>query len=147
MLIEVNRLKDDTQSTIGAMMIDGNFEGFTLEDTHNEPKVYGETCIPSGEYNITLRTDGNMTQKYAKRYGDTHRGMLWLRDVPNFEYVYIHIGNKSEDTDGCLLVGTSCDSAKGRQFVGGSALKYISTYKKILRAIDNGEEVKIVVRD
>jgi len=33
--------------------------------------------------------------------------MLWLQNVPNFEYVYLHIGNVVENSEGCVLVGDS----------------------------------------
>jgi len=145
MLIELRREQDNGSSTIGVMRIDGIFECFTLEDTFNEPKIYSQTRIPEGEFRILLRDEGGMTKKYSKKYGDEHEGMLWLQDVPNFEYVYIHTGNKHEHTDGCILVGTGCDSNKIRQSVTGSVLKYKKTYAKILKAIKDGEEVTIKI--
>ena len=36
-----------------------------------------------------------------------HKGMLWVRDVPGFEYILIHTGNTDEHTSGCLIVGDS----------------------------------------
>lgn len=143
MNIEVIRLQDDGQSTIGTMSIDGEFECFTLEDTHNEPKIYGKTCIPAGTYEIKLRNEGGMTQKYAARYGNTHKGMIWLQDVPNFKWVYIHIGNDETDTDGCILVGQTCDKDKGT--VGRSRLAYQALNEKILSAMDRGEDIFITV--
>jgi len=145
MLIEVKRLQDNGKSTIGTMSIDKEFEAFTLEDTFNEPKIQNETRIPDGVYRIKLRNEGGMTKKYSAKYGDEHEGMLHLQDVPNFTYVYIHTGNNHEHTDGCILVGTACNSNKNRQTVTGSVLKYKKTYAKILKAIKNGEEVTIKI--
>ena len=145
MIIELDRLQDNGKSTIGVMKIDGIFECFSLEDAFNKPKIYGQTRIPDGEYKIKLRKEGGMTKKYSAKYGDEHEGMLWLQDVKDFEWVYIHTGNKHEDTDGCILIGTGCDSNKMRQNVTGSVLKYKKTYAKILDAMKNGEEVTIKI--
>lgn len=142
MYIQMLRLKDDGKSTIGTFSINGEFETFTLEDTHNEPKVYGKTRIPSGEYKILLRKEGRMNLKYQDRYTE-HRGMLWLQDVPNFEWVYIHVGNTEDDTDGCILLGDTCVARKDNQAVQGSSLAYHAFYKKVIEAMDRGEEITI----
>jgi len=146
MFIQLMRLQDNGKSTIGTMHINGTFECFTLEDTFNEPKIYSKTRIPDGEYDIKLRKEmSKVNTEYYKKYGDDHEGMLWLQDVPNFSYVYIHTGNKHEHTDGCILVGTGCDADKNRQTVNGSVLKYKKTYAKILQAIKDGETVTIQI--
>jgi len=144
MYIQVMRLKDDGKSSIGTLMINGVFECFTLEDTHNEPKIYGKTRIPAGKYNIELRNAGRMTLKYSDRFY-FHKGMLWLRNVENFEYVYIHTGNDEDDTDGCLLLGYGCYSTDNSQSVLKSVAAYIDIYPKIADAILRGEEVTIEI--
>ena len=145
MKLLLDRLKDNKKSTIGILKIDGIWDAFTLEDAYHKEKIYGETRIPEGEYEIILRTEGGMNSAYSKKYGDDHEGMLWLQNVEGFEWVYIHTGNKHEHTDGCILVGTTCDSNDNRQMVGGSVLKYKKTYAKILKAIKRGEEVTIQI--
>ena len=147
MFIRLDRLQDNGSSTIGTLKIDDRFEAFTLEDTHHEKKIYGETRIPAGEYQIKLRQSGGMNGKYQARYGDDHGGMLWLQDVEGFEWVYIHTGNHHEHTDGCILIGENCSSHKARQSVTGSVLKYIKTYAKILEAIKSGDTVTITIKD
>jgi len=82
-----------------------------------------------------------MNAKYDSRY-DFHKGMLWVRDIPNFKYVLIHIGNEPSDTEGCLLLGSTAD--KDKAFVGGSAIAYSEAYKKIVKAFENNEKVYIV---
>ena len=144
MLIEVKRLKDDNESTVGTMHIDGKFQCFVLEDTFNEPKVYGKTRIPEGEYRMELRTEGGMTKRYAEKY-DYHQGMLWIRNVPNFKWVYIHVGNDADDTDGCILLGKTASVLMGNQRVSGSVLAYQDAYPKIANAIYSGEEVTVSI--
>jgi hypothetical protein len=64
-----------------------------------------------------------------------HRGMIWVRDVPGFEFILLHVGNDAEDTEGCPLVG---DQVK-RGFVGQSAAAYRRIYPPIAKAlVDNG---------
>ena len=103
--IRFNEARED--DTIGLLFIGGKFACFILEDEEREEKVPGETRVPAGLYKMELRTEGGMHRKYAERYGKKHKGMLWLRDVPDFKWIYIHIGNKNEHTDGCLLPGNT----------------------------------------
>lgn len=113
---------------------------YTLEDEHRDVKVKGETRIPSGTYSITLRQEGGFHTKYEEKYGKMHKGMLWVRDVPGFEYILIHTGNTDEHTAGCLLVGNTSD-IKG--FVGSSTTAYKRIYPAIAKALESGEAVTI----
>ena len=91
--------------TIGRLFIDDIYFCDTLEDknrdiNHNgkfdnkESKVYGETCIPFGEYEVKVT--------YSPKF---KRELPILLDVPNFEGIRIHRGNYIKDTLGCILVG------------------------------------------
>ena len=143
MNIQIHRLNDDGNSTIGVMYIDSKFQCFTLEDTYNEPKIYGKTRIPAGSYAVELRKEGGMVEKYNNKY-DNHDGMLWLRNVKDFKYVYIHVGNDSDDTDGCILVGRNCIT-QGVQTINGSILAYQEIYPIIQEQIEAGYPVNIEV--
>ena len=102
MEILVDRFISDADTTISRIMVDGKFICFGLEDEYRIDKVVGETRIPAGTYRITLRKRGRHHEHYKKRFADIHRGMLHIRDVPNFEWILIHCGNTDEDTEGCL---------------------------------------------
>jgi len=143
MEITALRLMDDEDATIGAFYINGIGRCFTLEDEEREIKVKGETRVPEGRYRVTLRTEGGFNARYSKKFGSFHKGMLWVRDVPNFEYVLIHIGNTDEDTAGCLLVGTTVK--KG--FLADSTTAYKDIYPEIADALLNGEDVFITYKD
>ena len=143
MNLQLHRLNDDGKSTIGALYLDGKFNCFTLEDTYNEPKVYGKTRIPEGSYSVELRKEGGMVQKYNERY-EGHDGMLWLRNVDNFEYVYIHVGNSDVDSDGCILVGRNCNTTNG-QSINGSVLAYRELYPLVQSQIEAGYPVYMEV--
>ena len=145
MKLTVLRYNSESDYTDGLLFIDDKFECYTLEDESRTEKVYGETCIADGTYPIELRTVGGFNDRYLKKFGsDFHKGMLWVKDVPNFEYILIHIGNTDDDTAGCLLVGTTADKNKG--FIGASTGAYKDLYPKVLEALQRGEEVNITYR-
>jgi len=90
MNITLQRINRGTDSTIGSLFIGAGaglyFHSFTCEDEQRNIKVRNETRIPAGRYEIKLRTEGGFHAKYSNRYPKTHKGMLWLQDVPNFEW-------------------------------------------------------------
>jgi hypothetical protein len=147
----LQRFSSGKTSTLGALFAAyGNDQrqclAMTLEDEHRDVKVPKETRIPAGRYQIKLRNAGGMTERY-KRF-PFHKGMLWLQDVPNFEWVYIHIGNREDQTDGCILVGDGCRlNTAGPGEVSHSEFAYRRVYLDMLKALDAGEEVWIDVRD
>ena len=104
MKLQVVRTQFGTDATNGLLFVNGLFECYTLEDQYQAVKVMHETCIPEGTYDIKFRTVGGFHEKYKKRYGADHYGMLHLQDVPNFTYILIHAGNTDEHTSGCLIV-------------------------------------------
>lgn len=145
MKLDVIRFQFGKDATNGLLFIDDVFECYTLEDQYQEKKVMHETCIPEGEYKIEYRTVGGFHSKYTARYGSFHRGMLWIKQVPGFEYILIHTGNTDEHTSGCLIVGESQnDLDRGKDgFVGSSGVAYKKLYPKVADALDKGEEVTI----
>lgn len=138
----LNRFLKTDEVTLGSIILKGEHQCFTLENTVRDVKVMSETAIPTGVYEIGLRTGGYMTTSYKSRFKN-HQGMLWLQNVDNFEWIYIHIGNKPKDTDGCILVGYSCDATSN--FIGHSTDAYLSLYKKITTCLNSGERVFIEV--
>ena len=141
MKLDVLRYNSQDDYTGSIFMIDKSFECFALEDEHRDVKVKGETRIPDGEYKVEFRNVGGFDKRYQAKFGDFHKGMLWVKDVPGFEYILIHIGNDEDDTAGCLLLGSTADANKG--FIGGSTGAYKKAYAKISHAILRGEEVLI----
>ena len=85
--------------TIGRLYVNDQYYCNTLEppvrDYENgEEKVYGNSAIPKGEYEIIYRYSGSFI-----------RYMPYLKNVPYFTGVMIHTGNTVKDTKGCILVG------------------------------------------
>lgn len=148
MIVSVDRQKEYNGSTISILKINGIDMGYMLEDGHNDPKVYGETRIPAGVYNIGFRKVGGFHRRYTERFGDMHKGMLELQDVPGFKYILIHTGNTKEHTHGCLLCGAYYEE-KGEDgfFIGSSRTTYKRIYPKIAEAIEKGEICQIRIKD
>lgn len=142
------RFSDNGESTLGLLYIDGKFECYIIEDTYHTIKIKGKTRIPSGTYKLELRNDGGKTKKYKKRFPDMHVGMLWLRNIQDFTYVYIHIGNSAVDSLGCLLTGDTINNNIIQDgFLGSSTAAYKRLYKKVAPVIKSGEYVYIEVID
>ena len=148
-VIRFNKGEDSTNGILFDITDERKFLCYTLEDEYRKEKVYGETCIPEGEYQINFRTEGGYHAKYSKRFADIHMGMLEVCDVPNFKYILIHCGNTDEDTAGCLLVGDTQENnnIKKNGFIGRSTAAYTRIYPDIADALSRGEEVTIEYRD
>ncbi len=144
MQLTVSRYKSDEHTTLGKLFINDKFECYTLEDAYHPIKIYAKTRIPAGTYEVKLHNEGTMTQKYAEKFPDMHKGMLELQDVPNYSTIYIHIGNKDEDTKGCLLIGKQVDEKN--MLISQSTLAYYVFYPKITEALKN-EQVFITLID
>lgn len=106
MEIEVIRKKFNDNCTLGELLVDGLFFCYTLEDIDRDlmqsdtpeyikkVKVNGQTAIPYGRYEVSIT--------FSNRF---HKPLPLIMAVPGFEGIRIHSGNKSTDTEGCLLVG------------------------------------------
>ena len=136
MKLLVERYKSTPEATLGKLSIDGVFECYTLEDEFRAVKVKAETRIPEGTYQIKLRTEGTHHLQYANKFPDIHKGMLWLQNVPGFQWILIHIGNTEKDTEGCLLVGADRDEEK--MTISRSTVAYRSLYTKVVKAAQEG---------
>jgi hypothetical protein len=113
LLVERNWKKESY--TIGKLYIDGEFFCNTLEDKDRglkntmalaevkKLKVYGETAIPSGVYELKLSN----SPKFANRvWGKKYKGQVpEILDVKGFSGIRIHPLNTAKDSLGCIGVG------------------------------------------
>jgi len=143
--LQVVRTQFGRDATNGLLFIDGLFECYTLEDQYQEVKVMHETCIPEGTYDVKFRTVGGFHERYKKRYGNSHYGMLHLQNVPGFTYILIHAGNTDEHTSGCLIVGETQQDLDVSEdgFIGSSGKAYVKLYDKIAKQLLIGNPVTI----
>ena len=150
MNLEVLRISSQADSTSGILfdVTDGKrkFLCYTIEDEFRAVKVKHETRIPEGMYELTLRSEGGFHSRYTAKYGaDWHKGMIYVNNVPGFEYILWHTGNTDESTSGCLILGDSQTSnlVQSDGFVGSSVNSYKKVYPIVRDAILSGEKVYV----
>ena len=158
MKLTVKRKIFDDKSTIGEFYIDGVLQCNTLEDKTRAPgeeKIYGETAIPYGLYQVKFRQAGQLWKSFCERNLGIRqeRGMLHLFNIEGQTYddwysspgvkedaeVLIHIGNTPADTLGCLLVGMT----ETMDELELSTVAYCKIYPQIADALERGEDVTI----
>lgn len=132
MKIEVLRLFTDQIVTLSKVYIDGEMFSYGLEDPIRDKKVYAETAIPNGSYDVGLRHSPKFSGKF-------NHDMLWVKDVPGYEYILIHWGNTVKDTAGCLLLGNRLGVVSGQIAVLNSQNTYQEFYKKVVESAKNND--------
>lgn len=152
MKLELKRRFRGPNYTIGSLFINGVYECDTIEDVDRgltdsmsvdeikAKKIYGRTAIPTGTYRIDMNT---VSPKFKDRaWAKPYKGILpRLENVKGYEGVLIHVGNKAEDTLGCILVG--------RNRIKGSVVESTECFYKLmsvlLGASKVGEDIYITV--
>lgn len=139
MKIRVERTDCNKNCTIGELTIDGAFECYTLEDTVREKdgvpvkewKVYGDTAIPRGTYNVVI----TLSNRFK-------RDLPLLESVEGFSGIRIHPGNTTADTEGCILVGRG---RTDRDRITESRAAFNELFAKIKQALDDGDTVTLEI--
>lgn len=134
MKIMLNRILLGTVATIGEMSIDNEYLCDTLEDRVRPTgeKVYGETAIPAGTYEVKLT--------HSPRFKKVLPEIL---NVPNFTGIRIHSGNDSSDSSGCVLVGTW--DGKKENWISDSRAAFNKLMDKLQAATDKKENITITI--
>ena len=137
------KYKNETY-TIGNLYVDGEWFCNSLEDKDRglsqtmpleeikETKVYGETAIPTGRYEVRMDI---VSPKYngVKWYKDNFGGrMPRLENVKGFSGILIHSGNTALDSNGCILVGMN--KAKGK------VLDSRATFQKLWKVLEQARK-------
>lgn len=139
MKLEAVRYFYNEHETVGELSVDGAFFCYTLEDRVRPPgeKVYGETAIPEGTYEILM----------APFRGDKNKIYPHLQNVQQFSGVCLHGGNTASDTIGCILIGFNklSDVDGVAHQIYNSAIQPLCV--KVLEAQKQGESISIKVRN
>jgi len=129
--------------TIGVVSVNGNRFCNSLEDTDRgldqsmsvdeikNKKVYGETAIPKGTYNVTYT--------YSNRFKKT---MPLVNNVKGFDGIRIHSGNTAKDSLGCILLGDNREVGK----VVNSRVTCDKLYAMIEEALKKKESVTLTIK-
>ncbi len=149
----VNRFDKEEDWTISRFYFDQTLKGYGMEDEIRAIKKKGETCIDGGIYELGLRLSPKFSHEYyrdgfgnliqakerktpilMKTFPFEHE-LVWVMNVPKFEYVLWHWGNTDDETDACYLVGGTIGTIGNQAAVLGSRMKYMEIYPELWRAI------------
>lgn len=148
MKLELKRIFKGPQYTIGKLYVDGQYICDTLEDTDRglkqsdslatiqKNKKYGQTAIPTGVYRITLDM---VSPKFKDRSWAKfcNSKLPRLLEVPGYNGVLIHVGNKPSDTLGCILVGYNK--------IKGQVVNSTQAFKKLYDILNKAQSIIIIV--
>ncbi len=141
--LTVLRYFDDGATTLGLLFLNDKFFCYTLEDTYREVKIKKETRIPQGTYVLGFNrhlTGLTKTYRKSRPWFEYH---LHVKDVPNYQGVYIHVGNTIKDTEGCLLVADSINSSSAKRSIYNSRETFKRLYLTLKPIIDSEKPVRI----
>lgn len=133
-IIRLVRRWQNFKTTIGIFTVDNTeIKGYILEEKGPSSTASNkELRIPTGEYKTTYHS-GNKTKKGIH---------IWNEQVPFSRYILIHTGNTSDNTEGCLIVGTS---KIDENTVSGSRDKFNELYNYI--ASKNIDKAKLIITE
>ena len=120
------------KSTIGRLFINGESFCDTLENPwiDNQRNI---SCIPEGNYKVRLRlARESATRDYLH---------LLVQDVPNRDFILVHIGNYPSQTQGCILVGQGSE----QDVVYNSQLAMDLVIKEILNL--GSENINLIIKN
>ena len=131
MYISIIRYVFTEKSTIGSLLINGQYFCDTLEDKVRAEKIYGSTAIPQGTYKVELHKSNKF-----------NRLMPYILDVPNYTGVMIHWGNRPEDTEGCILVGKN----DKQNWISNSKDTFNKLFIVLQEAVKHKEEIWLTIK-
>jgi hypothetical protein len=142
-LVTVLRYVDDGNTTLGLLFIEKKFFAYTLEDTHRDKKIPGGTRIPEGHYNLGINENlSPLTQRYRNRF-NWFSYHIEIKQIPNYDKVYVHIGNTHKDTEGCILIADGVNAANPEKMILQSQKAYERFYKMVYPKINQNEPLTI----
>lgn len=136
MKLHLHRYAFGSAATLGDLFVDGAYFCKTLEDVDRKlecdgEKVHGQTAIPRGTYNVII--------DWSPRFA---RELPHVLDVPGFEGIRIHPGNKSADTEGCILVGKDVIND---DFISDSRSTFLSLLFRMEEVYERGGTITLEV--
>jgi hypothetical protein len=129
-IIEIIRLEETEQGTIGVMKMAKEVFCYTLEpaDRLNAPEA---SSIPAQQH-VCRRVQ-------SPKFGETFQVFY----VPGRDHVLFHAGNTADDTLGCILLGSSVGKLKGNRAVLNSG----ETFKQFLAVLAGCDEFHLTIKE
>lgn len=158
-LLKVKRYIFNKDWTISKILVQDKLDGYAVEDEIRETnKVHGETAISYGTYLLGYRQSPKFSSSYL--WSDStnmlilpkdkanypkitdwkNHDLIWIKDVPEFQYILLHWGNTDDDTEGCLIVGKYLGAVNGQEGVVQSRVYYKDLYQRIYPLIKKGNQ-------
>jgi len=129
-ILELIRLEESEQGTLGALRIDKELFCATLEPADRENAV-GRSSIPAQQYRCT-------------RHDSAKFGKTWeVADVPGRSAILFHAGNIAGHTEGCILLGQHWGKLSGDRAVLNSG----ATFQAFLARTADADELHLTVRE
>lgn len=133
MKLELRRDTYLPNGTTGKLSVDGKEFCFTLEPPNKTSITDGPVCIPSGTYPVVI--------DFSPHF---QRQMPRVENVPERSGILVHWGNYVENTQGCILVGSS------RGMIQGSVPEPAvwdsrETFERLYREIEGGQSAGVVL--
>jgi hypothetical protein len=146
--LKLQRTFKGVSYTIGKLYLNDKYFCDTLEDTDRglrstmsveeieKIKVYSQTAIPTGTYKIDMNTVSPKfkDRAWAKPYGGK---LPRLINVKGYSGVLIHVGNKPEDTLGCILVGENK--------VKGQVINSTATFNRLMTELSKDSNIELTI--
>jgi hypothetical protein len=139
MKLTLHRFNCGQRATLGELFVDKEFTCFTIEDQDRQletggEKIPRETCIPRGSYPVVVT--------WSNRF---KRELPLVKDVPGFDGIRIHPGNTHDDTEGCILVGSSWFNTADGPAVNNSRATFGTLFERLEAAYARGEAISLEV--
>lgn len=106
----------------------GDNTGYWTDSNGNKiQKVYGETAIPSGTYDVEI----TYSNKFKKHLPE-------VKSVNGYQGIRIHSGNTQKDSLGCIIVGENK--------VKGQVINSRNTMTKLMARLEEALEFKETIK-
>lgn len=129
-ILEIIRLEETEQGTIGILKIDKEVFCYTLEPADKLNKL-NESSIPAQQY-ICEKT-------FSSKFGQTFE----IMNVPQRAHILFHAGNVQGDTLGCILLGQTVGKLKSNRAILNSG----DTFKKFLNLMSEETQLHLTIRE
>ncbi len=130
-LVKIERFIHHPDCEISRVFVRDKFFCFSIEDAARTTKIKGETCIPLGTYDLGTRFSPHFSPKLG-------HDMIWVQNVPGYEFILIHTGNTITDTEGCLILGKTIGTLQGKDgVVRDAVLTSKPTYMEFYASVND----------
>jgi hypothetical protein len=129
-VLEIIRLEETDQGTIGVLKVDKVVCCFTLEPS-DQLNAKSISSIPAQQYTCKLHQ--------SPKHGLTYM----VENVPGRDWILFHAGNVVAQTEGCILLGDRVGKLKGNRAVLNSG----DTFKQFMETMNGAERIHLTIQE